>query len=104
MLDMDELERIENDIDEDKLSYSESDTADLGLGDIGKALGFNEVELEDDEEEDEESDSEKFFRENLLDEADPKVVNPERKKLNISTRVWAIAFFVLLLHCLYSYV
>ena len=38
----------------------------------------------------------KFFRENLLDEADPKVVNPERKKLNISTRVWAIAFFVLL--------
>ena len=60
---------------------------------------FDEVELEDDEEEpeeDEESDSEKFFRENLLDEADPKVVNPERKKLNISTRVWAIAFFVLL--------
>ena len=99
MLDMDELERIEKDIDEDKLSYSESDTADLGLGDIGKALGFDEVELEDDEEEpeeDEESDSEKFFRENLLDEADPKVVNPERKKLNISTRVWAIAFFVLL--------
>lgn len=99
MLDMDELERIEKDIDEDKLSYSESDTADLGLGDIGKALGFDEVELEDDEEEpeeEEESDSEKFFRENLLDEADPKVVNPERKKLNISTRVWAIAFFVLL--------
>lgn len=99
MLDMDELERMEKDIDEDKLSYSESDTADLGLGDIGKALGFDEVELEDDEEEpeeDEESDSEKFFRENLLDEADPKVVNPERKKLNISTRVWAIAFFVLL--------
>lgn len=99
MLDMDELDRIEKDIDEDKLSYSESDTADLGLGDIGKALGFDEVELEDDEEEpeeDEESDSEKFFRENLLDEADPKVVNPERKKLNISTRVWAIAFFVLL--------
>ena len=99
MLDMDELERIERDIDEDKLSYSESDTADLGLGDIGKALGFDAVELEDDEEvpdEDEESDSEKFFRENLLDEADPKVVNPERKKLNISTRVWAIAFFVLL--------
>ena len=97
MLDMDELERMEKDIDEDKLSYSESDTADLGLGDIGKALGFDEVELEDDEEEpeeDEESDSEKFFRENLLD--DPKVVNPERKKLNISTRVWAIAFFVLL--------
>lgn len=99
MLDMDELERMEKDIDEDKLSYSESDTADLGLGDIGKALGFDEVELEDDEEEpeeDEESDSEKFFRANLLDEADPKVVNPERKKLNISTRVWAIAFFVLL--------
>ena len=99
MLDMDELERIERDIDEDKLSYSESDTADLGLGDIGKALGFDAVELEDDEEEpeeDEESDSEKFFRENLLDEADPKVVNPERKKLNISTKVWAIAFFVLL--------
>lgn len=92
MLDMDELERMEKDIDEDKLSYSESDTADLGLGDIGKALGFDEVEPE----EDEESDSEKFFRENLLDEADPKVVNPERKKLNISTRVWAIAFFVLL--------
>ena len=40
MLDMDELERMEKDIDEDKLSYSESDTADLGLGDIGKALGF----------------------------------------------------------------
>ena len=99
MLDMDELDRIERDIDEDKLSYSESDTADLGLGDIGKALGFDAVELEDDEEvpdEDEESDSEKFFRENLLDEADPKVVNPERKKLNISTRIWAIAFFVLL--------
>lgn len=99
MLDMDELERMEKDIDEDKLSYSESDTADLGLGDIGKALGFDEVELEDDEEEpeeDEASDSEKFFRANLLDEADPKVVNPERKKLNISTRVWAIAFFVLL--------
>ena len=98
-VDMDELERMEKDIDEDKLSYSESDTADLGLGDIGKALGFDEVELEDDEEEpeeDEESDSEKFFRANLLDEADPKVVNPERKKLNISTRVWAIAFFVLL--------
>lgn len=99
MLDMDELERIEKDIDEDKLSYSESDTADLGLGEIGKALGFDAVELEDDEEEpeeDTESDSEKFFRENLLDEADPKVVNPERKKLNISTKVWAIAFFVLL--------
>lgn len=99
MLDMDELDRIEKDIDEDKLSYSESDTADLGLGEIGKALGFDAVDLEDDEEEpedDTESDSEKFFRENLLDEADPKVVNPERKKLNISTKVWAIAFFVLL--------
>lgn len=99
MLDMDELDRIEKDIDEDKLSYSESDTADLGLGEIGKALGFDAVDLEDDEEEPEdetESDSEKFFRENLLDEADPKVVNPERKKLNISTKVWAIAFFVLL--------
>ena len=99
MLDMDALERIERDIDEDKLKYSESDTEDLALGDIGKALGFDAVELEDDEEEpddDEESDSEKFFRENLLDEADPKVVNPERKKLNISTKVWAIAFFVLL--------
>ena len=56
MLDMDELERMEKDIDEDKLSYSESDTADLGLGDIGKALGFDEVELEDDEEEPEEDD------------------------------------------------
>ena len=99
MLDMDELDRIEKDIDEDKLSYSESDTADLGLGEIGKALGFDAVDLEDDEEEpedDTESDSEKFFRENLLDESDPKVVNPERKKLNISTKVWAIAFFVLL--------
>ena len=99
MLDMDALERIERDIDEDKLKYSESDTEDLALGDIGRALGFDAVELEDDEEEpedDEESDSEKFFRENLLDEADPKVVNPERKKLNISTKVWAIAFFVLL--------
>lgn len=32
----------------------------------------------------------------MLDEADPKVVNPERKKINISTKVWAIAFFVLL--------
>ena len=100
MLDMDELERIERDIDEDKLNYSESDTADLGLGDIGKALGFDEVELEDDEEEpedEEESDSEKFFRENLLDEADPKVVNPERIRNKISTKVWAIAFFVLLI-------
>lgn len=99
MLDMDELERIEREIDEDKLNYSESDTADLGLGDIGKALGFDEVELEDDEEEpeeEEESDSEKFFRENLLDEADPKVVNPERVRNKISTKVWAIAFFVLL--------
>ena len=99
MLDMDELERMEKDIDEDKLSYSESDTADLGLGDIGKALGFDEVELEDDEEEpeeDEESDSEKFFRENLLDEADPKVVNPERKKLNISTFFVLLALFILI--------
>ena len=99
MLDMDALERIERDIDEDKLRYSESDTEDLGLGEIGRALGFDAVDLEDDEEEpgeDEESDSEKFFRENLLDEADPKVVNPERKKINISTKVWAIAFFVLL--------
>lgn len=99
-LDMDELERIERDIDEDKLNYSESDTADLGLGDIGKALGFDEVELEDDEEEpedEEESDSEKFFRENLLDEADPKVINPERIRNKISTKVWAIAFFVLLI-------
>lgn len=99
MLNMDALEQIERDIDEDKLKYSESDTEDLGLGDIGRALGFDAVDLEDDEEElddDEESDSEKFFRENLLDEADPKVVNPERKKINISTKVWAIAFFVLL--------
>lgn len=99
MLNMDALEQIERDIDEDKLRYSESDTEDLGLGDIGRALGFDAVDLEDDEEElddDEESDSEKFFRENLLDEADPKVVNPERKKINISTKVWAIAFFVLL--------
>ncbi len=99
MLDMDALERIEKDIDEDNLRYSESDTEDLGLGDIGRALGFDAVDLEDDEEEpdeDEESDSEKFFRDNLLDEADPKVVNPERKKINISTKVWAIAFFVLL--------
>lgn len=99
MLNMDALEQIERDIDEDKLRYSESDTEDLGLGDIGMALGFDAVDLEDDEEElddDEESDSEKFFRENLLDEADPKVVNPERKKINISTKVWAIAFFVLL--------
>ena len=98
MLNMDALEQIERDIDEDKLRYSESDTEDLGLGDIGRALGFDAVDLEDDEEElddDEESDSEKFFRENLLDEADPKVVNPERKKINISTKVWAIAFFVL---------
>lgn len=99
MLNMDALEQIERDIDEDKLRYSESDTEDLGLGDIGRVLGFDAVDLEDDEEElddDEESDSEKFFRENLLDEADPKVVNPERKKINISTKVWAIAFFVLL--------
>lgn len=99
MLNMDALEQIERDIDEDKLRYSESDTEDLGLGDIGRALGFDAVDLEDDEEkldDDEESDSEKFFRENLLDEADPKVVNPERKKINISTKVWAIAFFVLL--------
>lgn len=99
MLNMDALEQIERDIDEDKLRYSESDTEDLGLGDIGRALGFDAVDLEDDEEElddDEESDSEEFFRENLLDEADPKVVNPERKKINISTKVWAIAFFVLL--------
>lgn len=99
ILDMDALERIERDIDEDKLKYSESDTEDLALGDIGRALGFDAVDLEDDEEEpedDEETDSEKFFRENLLDEADPKVVNPERKRLNISTKVWAIAFFVLL--------
>ena len=99
ILDMDALERIERDIDEDRLKYSESDTEDLGLGEIGRALGFDAVDLEDDEEEpeeDEESDSEKFFRENLLDEADPKVVNPERKKINISTKVWAIAFFVLL--------
>ena len=99
MLNMDALEQIERDIDEDKLRYSESDTEDLGLGDIGRALGVDAVGLEDDEEElddDEESDSEKFFRENLLDEADPKVVNPERKKINISTKVWAIAFFVLL--------
>lgn len=99
MLNMDALEQIERDIDEDKLRYSEPDTEDLGLGDIGRALGFDAVDLEDDEEElddDEESDSEKFFRENLLDEADPKVVNPERKKINISTKVWAIAFFVLL--------
>ena len=99
MLDMDALEQIERDIDEDNLRYSESDTEDLGLGDIGRALGFDAVDLEDDEEEpdeDEESDSEKFFRDNLLDEADPKVVNPERKKINISTKVWAIAFFVLL--------
>lgn len=99
MLNMDALEQIERDIDEDKLRYSESDTEDLGLGDIGRALGFDAVDLEDDDEElddDEESDSEKFFRENLLDEADPKVVNPERKKINISTKVWAIAFFVLL--------
>lgn len=96
---MDALERIERDIDEDRLKYSESDTEDLGLGEIGRALGFDAVDLEDDEdepEEDGESDSEKFFRENLLDEADPKVVNPERKKINISTKVWAIAFFVLL--------
>ena len=76
MLNMDALEQIERDIDEDKLRYSESDTEEL--------------------DDDEESDSEKFFRENLLDEADPKVVNPERKKINISTKVWAIAFFVLL--------
>ena len=99
ILDMDALERIERDIDEDRLKYSESDTEDLGLGEIGRTLGFDAVDLEDDEEEpeeDEESDSEKFFRENLLDEADPKVVNPERKKINISTKVWAIAFFVLL--------
>ncbi len=99
ILDMDALERIERDIDEDRLSYSESDTADLGLGEIGRALGFDAVELEDDEDDDDdtgESDSEKFFRENLLDEADPKVVNPEKKKITISTKAWAVAFVVLL--------
>lgn len=98
-LDMDELERIERDIDEDKLSYSESNTEELALGEIGKLLGFDEVELEDDEEEPEqgESDSEKFFRANLLDEADPKVVNPERKRITLSNRIWGIAFVVLLL-------
>ena len=41
MLNMDALEQIERDIDEDKLRYSESDTEDLGLGDIGRALGFD---------------------------------------------------------------
>lgn len=98
-LDMDELERMERDIDEDKLKYSESDTEDLGLGEIGRMLGFDAVELENVDEEpedDSETDSEKFFRENLLDEADPKVVNPEKKRVRISNKIWGVAFVVLL--------
>ncbi|MBO5260815.1 MAG: LCP family protein [Coprococcus sp.] len=99
MLDMDALSRIERDIDENNLHYSESDTQDLELGEIGKALGFDAVELIDDEEEPEEteSDSEKFFKENLLDEGlVNKKKKPEKKRNQISTKVWAVAFFVLL--------
>jgi LCP family protein required for cell wall assembly len=97
-LDMDELERLEREIDAKQLNYTEQDTQDLELGEIGKALGFDAVKLEDDEadEPEGESDSEKFFREKLLDEADPKSFIKEKKRQPLSNKVWLTAFFILL--------